>query len=57
MSSGAKDANARAKDRMKDILATHTPEPLEPEARKNLDSLIKEYTRSWGIERLEERCW
>lgn len=57
MSSGAKDANARAKDRMKDILATHTPEPLEPEARKNLDSLIKEYTRSWGIDRLEKRCW
>lgn len=57
MSSGASDENARAKQRMKSILASHTPEPLEPEVRKNLDALLKEYARDWGIERLEKRCW
>ncbi len=57
ISSGAKDENARAKERMKSILASHTPEPLEPEVRKNLDALLREHTHSWGIERLEKRCW
>lgn len=55
--SGSKDASARATERMREILATHEPEPLEPEARQNLDVLIKEYTKSWGIEKLEKRCW
>ncbi len=57
MAMGAKDENTRAKERLKAILATHEPEPLEPEVRNNLDALLREYTRSWGLERLEKRCW
>lgn len=57
VSSGSKDAGTRAKERMNELLANHSPEPLEPEVRKNLDALIREYTGSWGIEFLEKRVW
>jgi len=52
---GAKDAKRRAKERMVELLNSHTPEPLETEIRKNIDSLIKEYTKSFGADALEKR--
>jgi len=55
--SGAKDAGERAKERMEQILATHEPEPLDPDVRKRLDVIVREYTGSWGVEALEKRTW
>lgn len=54
MASGGKDAKARARDRMVELLNSHTPEPLETEVRKNIDSLIREYTKSFGADALEK---
>ncbi len=53
--SGSKDASVRARERMAEILKTHVPEPLEPEVRKRLDAIVKEYTGSWGIEAMERK--
>ncbi len=55
MSAGGKDAKARARDRMVELMNSHTPEPLETEVRKNIDSLVKEYTKSFGADALEKR--
>jgi len=52
---GSKDAKRRAKDRMVELLNSHTPEPLETEVRKNIDSLIREYTKTYGADSLEKR--
>jgi trimethylamine:corrinoid methyltransferase-like protein len=52
---GSKDAKKRAKERMMELLNSHTPEPLEPEARKNIDSMLREYTKSIGADSLEKR--
>jgi len=52
---GSKDAKRRAKERMVELLNSHTPEPLETEVRKNIDSLIREYTKSYGADSLEKR--
>jgi len=57
VASGSKDAGARAKERMNELLKEHTPEPLDPGVRKKLDALIREYTGSWGIEFLEKHVW
>ncbi len=53
--SGSKDAKRRAKERMVELLNSHTPEPLETEVRKDIDSLIREYTKSYGADSLEKR--
>jgi trimethylamine--corrinoid protein Co-methyltransferase len=52
---GSKDAKRRAKERMVELLNSHTPEPLETEIKKNIDSLIKEYSKSFGADALEKR--
>lgn len=52
---GSKDAKRRAKERMVELLNSHTPEPLETEIRKNIDNLIKEYSKSFGADALEKR--
>jgi len=52
---GSKDARLRAKERMVELLNSHTPEPLETEVRKNIDSLIREYTKTYGADSLEKR--
>jgi trimethylamine--corrinoid protein Co-methyltransferase len=52
---GAKDAKRRAKERMVELLNSHHPEPLETEIRKNIDSLIHEYSKSYGADALEKR--
>lgn len=50
---GSKDAKKRAKERMEELLRSHVPEPLEPEAKKNLDALLAEHTRSYTVDSLE----
>ncbi len=52
---GSKDTKRRAKERMTALLNSHTPEPLETEVRKNIDSLIREYTKTYGADSLEKR--
>ncbi len=52
---GSKDAKRRAKERMMELLNSHHPEPLETEARKNIDSLVREYSKSFGADALERR--
>ena len=52
---GSKDAKRRAKDRMVELLNSHTPEPLETDVRKSIDSLIREYTKTYGADSLEKR--
>jgi len=54
VAAGSKDAKKRAKDRMVELLNSHTPEPLETEVRKNIDSLIREYTKTYGADSLEK---
>jgi len=56
-SEGSKDAKKRAKERMMELLNSHTPVPLETEVRKNIDSLVKEYSKSWGADALEKRSF
>lgn len=52
---GSKDTKRRAKERMVELLNSHTPEPLETEVRKSIDSLIREYTKTYGADSLERR--
>jgi trimethylamine--corrinoid protein Co-methyltransferase len=52
---GSKDTKRRAKERMIELINSHTPEPLETEVRKNIDSLLREYTKSYGADSLEKR--
>lgn len=54
-SSGRKDIRQRAKERMVELLNSHTPEPLETEVRKSIDSMLREYTKSIGADVLEKR--
>jgi len=51
---GTKEINQRAKERMMALLNSHTPEPLETEVRKNIDSLIKDYWKSCSADALEK---
>lgn len=53
--SGSKDAKQRAKERMVELLNSHTPEPLETEVRKSIDSILREYSKSIGADVLEKR--
>lgn len=53
--SGSKSTKKRAKERMVELLSSHTPEPLETEVRKNIDSLIREYSKTLGADALEKR--
>ncbi len=52
---GSKDAKRRAKERMVELLSSHTPEPLETEIKKNIDLLVQEYWKSSGADALEKR--
>jgi trimethylamine--corrinoid protein Co-methyltransferase len=52
---GSKDARRRARERLLELLNSHTPEPLETEARKNIDSLLQEYSKAFGADALEKR--
>lgn len=52
-SSGGLDAKARAKIRMKKVLESHVPDPVEPEVRKGFAALLREYTRAYTLEDLE----
>jgi trimethylamine--corrinoid protein Co-methyltransferase len=51
---GTKDVNKRAKERMMALLNSHSPEPLETEVRKDIDSLIKTYWKSCSADALEK---
>jgi trimethylamine--corrinoid protein Co-methyltransferase len=55
VASGSKDVKRRAKERMVELLNSHTPEPLETEIKKNIDNLIHEYSKSFGADALEKR--
>ena len=39
--SGSKDIQARAKDRLKEILSTHQPKPLDPDVKKKLQEIVE----------------
>jgi trimethylamine--corrinoid protein Co-methyltransferase len=52
---GSKDTKRRAKERMMELVNSHTPEPLETEIKKNIDNLIHEYSKSFGADALEKR--
>jgi trimethylamine--corrinoid protein Co-methyltransferase len=54
VASGSKDTYARAKNRMNGLLDSHTPEPIEPEIRKDLDALITEYSSDYSLSELEK---
>jgi len=51
---GTKETSERAKERMMTLLNSHTPEPLETEVRKSIDTLIKEYWKSCSADALEK---
>jgi trimethylamine--corrinoid protein Co-methyltransferase len=55
VAAGSKDVKRRAKERMVELLNSHTPEPLETEIKKNIDNLIHEYSKSFGADALEKR--
>jgi trimethylamine--corrinoid protein Co-methyltransferase len=49
---GKKDALALAKDKMEEILATHTPEPLTPDQEQAIEDILieaREYYREKGM--------
>ena len=52
-SSGSLDTNARASARVKHLLATHVPEPLSPDMRREFDKLIADYTKDYTVDSLE----
>jgi trimethylamine--corrinoid protein Co-methyltransferase len=52
---GSKDTKRRAKERMIELVNSHTPEPLETEIKKKIDNLIHEYSKSFGADALEKR--
>jgi len=54
LASGSKDSNRRAKERMEELLKSHTPDPLEPEMMKGLDALIKEHTNDYDVYAIEK---
>lgn len=51
-SAGAKEIKVRAGERAKELLRSHTPDPLEPEIKKSLNSLILEYTKDYDVDML-----
>ncbi|MCU0851796.1 MAG: trimethylamine methyltransferase family protein [Thermoplasmata archaeon] len=48
-SSGSKDSLQRAKERMRELLRTHEPEPLDPDVARSLEALVKEYTKEYDL--------
>jgi len=54
-SAGAKHMRQKAKERMVELLSSHTPDPLETEVRKSIDGMLREYTKSIGADVLEKR--
>jgi trimethylamine--corrinoid protein Co-methyltransferase len=51
--SGSRDTNRRAKERAVSLLATHVPEPLDPDVRKRMDNLLSEYSKEYSLSKLE----
>ena len=49
---GRKDSDARARERVKELLKSHVPEPLEPEMLREMDELVKLYTKDFSVETL-----
>ncbi len=49
---GAKDVKERARERASDLLRSHVPDPLEPEVKKSLNALIREYTKDYDVDTL-----
>jgi len=45
---GAKDIREVAREKAREILATHTPEPLPREVEEELTTIIKEAEETWG---------
>lgn len=52
---GSKDAKRRAKERVVELLSSHHPEPLETEVKKNIDDILREYSKSYGADALVKR--
>ena len=38
---GSRDSQAKAKDRIKESLATHKPKPLEPDVKRKLREIVE----------------
>lgn len=51
--SGSRDTNHRARDRAASLLASHVPEPFEPDVRRKLDGLLSEYSKQYTVSKLE----
>ncbi|HSG29207.1 MAG TPA: trimethylamine methyltransferase family protein, partial [Candidatus Krumholzibacterium sp.] len=52
---GKKDAAQRANDRVKEILASHTPEPLDPKIVEHITGLMTEEAKKAGMDALPAR--
>lgn len=50
--SGSKRVEVRARERMREILRAHEPEPLDPEVAKGMSALLKEYAKGFDQRRL-----
>lgn len=50
---GSKDSASRAKERVRETLETHVPKPLEPESRRGLAALLRDYAKGFDQRRLE----
>jgi trimethylamine--corrinoid protein Co-methyltransferase len=49
---GAKDIKERARERAAALLRSHVPDPLEPDIKKRLNGLIREYTKDYDVDKL-----
>jgi len=51
--SGSVSAHERARERAEELLKTHLPEPIVSGLRKDIGSLIAQYTKDYDLRRLE----
>jgi trimethylamine--corrinoid protein Co-methyltransferase len=51
--SGSKRVEERARERMREVLRTHEPDPLGPEVVKGISALLREYAKGFDPRRLE----
>jgi trimethylamine--corrinoid protein Co-methyltransferase len=49
---GAKDIKELARERAADLLRSHVPDPLEPDVKKSLNDLVREYTKDYDVDTL-----
>lgn len=50
---GSSSAETRARERARAILDSHVPEPLEPGALRELEALVRQYSKTFDLGRLQ----